>query len=48
MANIASNLRDLGDRENSIRWYRRALALDPTLGFALENLKKLEAQNGAS
>ena len=48
MANIASNLRDLGDRENSIKWYRRALTLDPTLGFALENLKKLEAQDGAT
>lgn len=45
IANIATNLRELGDRENAIKWYRRALALDPTLGFALENLKKLEAQD---
>ncbi len=45
LANIGSNLRELGDREGAITWYRRALLLEPTLGFAAENLKKLEQES---
>jgi tetratricopeptide (TPR) repeat protein len=41
-ASIGSNLRELGDLEGAATWYRRALALDPTIGFAAENLRKLE------
>ncbi len=41
-ANIASNYRDMGDRENAIRYYRIALELDPGIGFARENLTRLE------
>ena len=41
-ANIGSNYRDLGDREEAVRYYRLALELDPTIDFAQENLEKLE------
>ncbi len=41
-ANIASNYRDMGDKENAIRYYLFALELDPTIDFARENLIKLE------
>jgi ribosomal protein S12 methylthiotransferase accessory factor len=41
-ANIASNYRDMGDREQAVRYYRLALELDPTIEFARENLMKLE------
>ncbi len=41
-ANIASNYRDLGNKEMAIRFYRFALELDDTIDFAKENLKKLE------
>ncbi len=41
-ANIASNYRDMGDRENAVRHYRMALELDPTIDFAKENLWRLE------
>jgi ribosomal protein S12 methylthiotransferase accessory factor len=44
-ANIASNYRDMGDRENAITYYRFALELDPTIDFARDNLQRLE-QNG--
>ncbi len=46
LANIASNLRDLGDREAAVTWYKRALALDPTLGFAAQNLQRLLEESG--
>jgi tetratricopeptide (TPR) repeat protein len=41
-ANVASNLRDLGELGEAAKWYKEALRLDPTLGFAAENLDKLE------
>jgi ribosomal protein S12 methylthiotransferase accessory factor len=43
-ANIASNYRDLGQRENAVRYYLTALEIDPTLGFARDNLEKLTRQ----
>jgi tetratricopeptide (TPR) repeat protein len=41
-ANVGSNLRDLGDPAAAAEWYGRALKLDPTLGFAAENLMRIE------
>ncbi len=41
-ANIASNYRDMGLRTKAIRYYEMALALDPSIEFAKENLKKLK------
>ena len=41
-ANIASNYRDMGQREMAIRHYKLALELDETIDFARENLRKLE------
>ena len=41
-ANIASNYRDIGDKESAIRYYKFALELDPTIDFARENLRALE------
>jgi ribosomal protein S12 methylthiotransferase accessory factor len=41
-ANIASNFRDMGDKQQAIRNYRVALELDPTIDFARENLEKLQ------
>ena len=43
-ANIASNLRDKGDAEGAVRMYRKALALDPTIEFARENLGRLQSK----
>jgi ribosomal protein S12 methylthiotransferase accessory factor len=40
-ANIASNYRDLGDRENAIANYQMALDIDPGIEFARTNLEKL-------
>jgi ribosomal protein S12 methylthiotransferase accessory factor len=40
-ANIASNYRDMGDKEQAIRYYRFALELDPTIEFARDNLHRL-------
>lgn len=40
-ANIGSNYRELGDRDNAIRYYRKALEIDPTITFALENILRL-------
>lgn len=40
-ANIASNYRDMGDRENAIAYYQMALDLDPEIAFARINLEKL-------
>jgi len=42
-ANIASNYRDLGKTDEAIEYYETALALDPTIDFALDNLMKLQA-----
>jgi len=41
-ANIASNYRDLGDRNQAVAYYRLALELDPTIEFARDNLARLE------
>jgi ribosomal protein S12 methylthiotransferase accessory factor len=41
-ANIASNYRDMGDRDKAIHYYRLALAIDGSIDFARENLEKLE------
>jgi ribosomal protein S12 methylthiotransferase accessory factor len=41
-ANIASNYRDMGDKDQAIAYYRLALELDPTIEFARENLGRLE------
>jgi ribosomal protein S12 methylthiotransferase accessory factor len=41
-ANIASNYRDMGDKEQAVAYYRIALELDSTIEFARENLAKLE------
>ena len=41
-ANIASNYRDMGNKEKAVRYYRFALELDPSIDFAKENLMKLQ------
>ena len=40
-ANIASNYRDLGRRDEAIRYYRMALEIDPSITFARDNLARL-------
>jgi ribosomal protein S12 methylthiotransferase accessory factor len=40
-ANIASNYRQMGDKEKAIRYYQMALTLDDTIQFAKDNLKEL-------
>jgi len=42
-ANIASNYRDMDKKVQAIRYYELALELDPTIGFARDNLSKLLA-----
>ncbi|MBF0377110.1 MAG: YcaO-like family protein [Desulfamplus sp.] len=41
-ASIGSNYRELGDIEKAIAYYELALALDPTLDFARQNIEKLQ------
>ena len=41
-ASIASNYRELGNYEKAIEYYQLALTLDPSLDFAIENIKRLE------
>jgi len=43
-ANIGSNLRELGLKQEAIRLYRMALELDPDINFAKENISRLEAE----
>ena len=43
-ANIASNYRDMGDRDQAIRYYRLALELDPDIDFARRNLQALDRE----
>ena len=40
-ANIASNYRDMGEKEKAIYYYKTALELDPSIEFAKTNLSKL-------
>ena len=40
-ANIASNYRDMGDKENAVTYYRIALQLNPDIEFARNNLELL-------
>jgi ribosomal protein S12 methylthiotransferase accessory factor len=40
-ANIASNYRDMGQKEKAIHYYEMSLAIDPSIEFARENLLKL-------
>jgi ribosomal protein S12 methylthiotransferase accessory factor len=42
-ANIASNYRDLGQKEKAIYYYEMALTLDSSIEFARDNLKKLKS-----
>jgi len=43
-ANIGSNLRELGHKQEAIRLYRIALELDPDIDFARTGIEKLEAE----
>ncbi|VEN73851.1 conserved hypothetical protein [Candidatus Desulfarcum epimagneticum] len=40
-ANIASNYRDMGKKDEAVRYYALALELDPSIDFARQNLEKL-------
>jgi ribosomal protein S12 methylthiotransferase accessory factor len=40
-ANIASNYREMGQIDKALVYYQTALAIDPTIDFARENLEKL-------
>ncbi len=40
-ANIASNYRQMGEKEKAIRYYQMALTLDDTIQFAREHLQEL-------
>ncbi len=42
-ANIASNLREMGNIKEAIRFYQMALDIDPGIGFARDNLKRLQS-----
>ena len=41
-ANIASNYRDMGEREKAVKYYIMALEIDPTIEFARDSLIKLQ------
>ena len=41
-ANIASNYRDMGETQKAIDYYEMALALEPGIEFARDNLKQLK------
>jgi ribosomal protein S12 methylthiotransferase accessory factor len=43
-ANIASNYRDMGNRDMAIRFYKFALELDESIDFARDSLRKLEKE----
>jgi ribosomal protein S12 methylthiotransferase accessory factor len=47
-ANIGSNLRELGFKDEAIRLYKMALELDPDIDFAIENIKRLESELGTA
>lgn len=42
-ANIASNYRDMGNAAKAIEYYEAALAIDPSIDFAADNLKRLKS-----
>ncbi len=42
-ANVATNLRELGKRNDAIHYYEQALRIDPSLDFARDNLARLKA-----
>jgi ribosomal protein S12 methylthiotransferase accessory factor len=44
-ANIASNYRDMGNHADAVRYYRLALDLDPSIGFARDNLERLTGKD---
>lgn len=41
-ANIASNLKEMGNIKEAIRFYQLALDIDPSIDFARENLERLQ------
>jgi len=41
-ANVASNYREMGNKDLAIQFYEFALALDPTIEFARDNLGRLK------
>ncbi|MBU0991886.1 MAG: YcaO-like family protein [Proteobacteria bacterium] len=43
-ANIASNYRDMGNRNKAIEYYLMALEIDPSIDFARENLERLQGE----
>ena len=43
-ANIASNYRDMGNKDMAIRFYKFALELDESIDFARDNLRNLEGK----
>ena len=45
-ANIASNYRDMGNKDMAVRFYKFALELDESIDFARVNLRKLEGKQG--
>jgi len=47
-ANIGSNLRELGYKEEAIKLYRMALELDSDIDFARDNISRLEAELAAN
>lgn len=42
-ANIASNLREMGNIKEAIRFYQLALEIDPGIDFARDNLERLQS-----
>jgi ribosomal protein S12 methylthiotransferase accessory factor len=44
-ANIASNYRDMGKKDEAVRYYRLALELDPSIDFARDNLERLTGRD---
>lgn len=45
-ANIASNYRDMGKKEEAVRYYTLALELDASIDFARDNLERLTGDGG--
>jgi ribosomal protein S12 methylthiotransferase accessory factor len=43
-ANIASNYRDMGKKDEAVRYYRLALEIDPSIEFAVKNLDILTSK----